>query len=71
MNFPSDARLPVGPMEDIVLARGINPRSWGEADERTWLRAKKNGFLIERTADRLCLKHLDLQAELIWPELTR
>lgn len=68
---PSDLRLPMGPLEQIVRMRGLNPSSWGEADHRSWLRAKKQGFIVERTADRICLKHLDLQSELVWPELTQ
>ena len=63
--------LPVTPLVSLVDSRRISPNRWGEADSRAYQRAKAAGVITEQIADRLCVKHLDIQPELLWPELTQ
>ena len=63
--------LDVTPMVHIVDSRGISPNRWGRTDARAYQRAKAQGWVSEEIADRLCIKHLHIQPELLWPELTQ
>jgi hypothetical protein len=58
-------RLDFGPLE-----KWLYPSSeWDRADARAWWRAKKNGWISEETADRLCLRYAHIQLELIHPDV--
>lgn len=37
--------------------------------QRTWHRSRQRGTISERAADTICIKHLGVQPELLWPEL--
>ena len=61
--------LPSAPLERLVRNRNLTLEGWTQADQRAFYRAVAKGHISDRMADRLCIKHLDIQPELLWPEL--
>ena len=60
--------LPSAPLERLVRSRHVNMARWGEADRRAYQRAITSGTITDTMADRLCIKHLDIQPKLLWPQ---
>lgn len=71
MQRADELRLPMEPLERLVATRQVMLQQWGAKDERMFHRCRRRGYILERAADHLCIKHLDIQPELLWPELTR
>lgn len=62
--------LDVGPLVTFMDARRFVRARLGDSDRRTFERSIVRGRITEPFADRLCVKYLSIQPELIWPELT-
>lgn len=66
----TECRLPVGPLVDLVEGRDLAVLStFEEADRRAYYRAKKQGWVSERIADRIVTGVLGKPMMLVWPEL--
>lgn len=61
--------LDIQPLEAIVTGRQTAINRWHPNDRRMWYRALARRTITELQADRICIRYLGLQPELIWPEL--
>ena len=64
-------RLPVDPIVQAAHARGFAANTLGRNTARNWHRAIKRGWISDRFADDICIRHLDIQPELLWPDELR
>lgn len=61
-------RLPIEPLRRVMTTRRIIVHHLPENLERDYLRSVQRGWISDKAADRICIKYLDLQPELLWPD---
>jgi hypothetical protein len=61
-------RLPINPLRILIETRQLRPYDFGQALDREYHRSLRRGWIYDTQADRICIKHLDIQPELLWPD---